>query len=267
MENKAGTYDFGEFSDNEKELDRLISQAKVGVDLEKNLLTNAGLKEGMDVLDIACGPGVVSCEMAKMVKPGTVTGVDINEKLIQVAKEYSKQIKVTNADFSVGNAYELSFPENSFDFVYARFVFQHLEDCQKVVDSIYKVLRPNGIICITDVDDSWLTLYPTTESFIEITESARKSQKEYGGDRLVGRKLGHYLHTGNFNNVNTKITPVTSNDIGLKNFLDITTGFKHEQSIKSDVNMKKEKLDEVYKVLQEPYAWGAVGVFTATGTK
>lgn len=267
MTNQAGTYNFGEFTENKKELDRLIRQAKIGLELEKNILLASGLRQGMSVLDIACGPGIIACEIANMVYPASVTGLDISEKLIQTALYHKSESKTNNVNFLVGNAYALPFADNSFDFVYARFVFQHLEFPKKVIENIFRVLKPGGILCITDIDDSWLTLYPTSEAFISLTETAAQYQKDHGGDRFVGRKLGLYLHEGKFSEVKTKIVPVTTHDIGLKDFLDITTGFKHEQASKKSIEKGKADMESIYQIQNEPYAWGAVGVFIATGTK
>jgi hypothetical protein len=60
------------------------------------------------------------------------------------------------------------------------------------------------------------------------------------------------------------ISSLTSHDIGLKNFLDITTGFKREQ-IAAAPSVVADQLKDIYGILEVPHAWGAVGVFSATG--
>jgi len=78
----AGSYKFGKFEKNAEELARLKLQATIAIDTEREAWKDAGLNPGMNVLDLACGPGFTACELAKFVGDGTVTGVDINEELI-----------------------------------------------------------------------------------------------------------------------------------------------------------------------------------------
>ena len=75
----AGSYKFGTFEKNAEELARLKMQATVAIDMERDAWKTAGLKPGMNVLDLACGPGFIGCELARAVENGTVTGVDISE--------------------------------------------------------------------------------------------------------------------------------------------------------------------------------------------
>ena len=54
----AGSYKFGKFEKNAEELARLKMQATVAIDIERDVWNNAGLKSGMNVLDLACGEGL-----------------------------------------------------------------------------------------------------------------------------------------------------------------------------------------------------------------
>jgi ubiquinone/menaquinone biosynthesis C-methylase UbiE len=269
MKNKsdAGTYAFGKFIENEKELERLITQAQVGIEIEKTIWSGNGLKKGMKVLDLGCGPGVTSCEFAKIVETGHVTGVDISKDLIDVANYQKEQNQCQNLDFMVGNAYDLNLQAETFDFSYARFFLQHLEEPLKVLHNVKDTLKSGGVFCAIDIDDSWLSLYPAPDAFDSLTEVAAKHQQLNGGDRYVGRKMGAYLHQAGFSNIQLNIIPITSQQIGLKNFLDITSRFKLEVVKKDRYEKTKEELDSIYKVLDNDYAWGAVGLFVVSGIK
>ena len=84
--NQAGTYTFGAFDENSKELKRLSNQASIALDLERKLWKDCGLKDGMKAIDLACGPGITSSAIAELIPGGQVLGVDINQELIDVAK-------------------------------------------------------------------------------------------------------------------------------------------------------------------------------------
>ena len=103
----AGSYKFGKFEKNTEELERLKLQATIALEHEQAIWKEAGLKNGMQVLDLACGPGFTACELAKAVGDGHVTGVDINEELIATAHQAKESEGVENVSFQLGNLYDL----------------------------------------------------------------------------------------------------------------------------------------------------------------
>ncbi len=263
----AGSYRFGDFKANETELERLKRQASVTTELELSILARIGLTKGMNVLDLACGPGLVSCELAKAAGPGQVTGVDISADLIADARKNQKQAGIENITFQQGNVYELDLPENAFDFVYARFLFQHLERPLDALENVLRVLKPSGILCAVDVDDDWLTLYPASSEFKHFTQKAGEGQRAQGGDRRIGHKLGGYYHSAGFENVRTDIQVITSQDVGMPTFLNLTTSFKLEQIPQAFREEGTALFQIINSITEQPYHWGAVGVFIVTGQK
>ena len=265
--NQAGTYAFGDFDENSKELKRLSRQASIALDLERKLWKDCGLKDGMKAIDLACGPGITSSAMAQMIPNGEVLGIDISEALIQVANANNQKNPLANLSFQTGNVYELTLEENSADFIYSRFLFQHLEHPIKALKNVLKVLKPGGIYCVADVDDGWLMVHPELEEFTSFTKAAAQNQRKNGGDRFVGRKFSSYFNEAGFKHVKQLVVPITSSDIGMKNFLDITTGFKLEQIADDKKDENKKALEKVYGLVEQPNAWGAVGVFVGIGVK
>jgi ubiquinone/menaquinone biosynthesis C-methylase UbiE len=263
----AGSYNFGRFKKSAEELERLKMQATVAIDLEKEIWRNAGLKPGMKVLDLACGPGFISCELAKVVGDGHVTGVDISEELIAVAHQVKASEKNENTSFSTGNIYELALPENSFDFVYARFLFQHLEKPEIAFENILRVLKPGGILCVLDIDDNWTSFSPGSAAFIKFIRRAGAGQKRKGGNRLIGSQLYGLLSRAGFKNVTTKIHPITTEDLGVKIFLGVAILFRMEMLTKLQKLFALPQLKKIKSSAQDPNAWGSVGIFVTTGTK
>ena len=260
----AGSYAFGEFRENAAELTRLKQQGRVAEQLELDGMRRAGLQPGMRVLDLACGPGVVTMQLARLAHPGLVTGVDLSEDLLSEARKLAREEGAVNVEYACANVYELTLPDHTYDFVYARLLFQHLEFPDRALAQVRRVLKPGGILCVLDIDDGWLTLEPEPKSFGPFTRAAAEGQQQHGGDRFVGRKLSALLTKAGLEDVAVHISSLTSHDIGLKNFLDITTGFKREQ-IAAAPSVVADQLKDIYGILEVPHAWGAVGVFSATG--
>jgi ubiquinone/menaquinone biosynthesis C-methylase UbiE len=263
----AGSYKFGQFEKNEEELERLKLQATIALKQEQNAWKQAGLKLGMNVLDLACGPGFTACELAKVVGDGQVTGVDINEELIATAHQAKDSEGIENVSFQLGNIYDLDLPENSFDFVYARFVFQHLEKPELALSNVWKVLKPGGVICILDIDDNWTSFSPESDAFVKFIRKSSAGQKRKGGNRLIGPQLFGLLSKAGFRDVTTRITPLTSEEIGVRYFLGVAVLFRMEFMSKLQKLLALPQLAKIKKAAQDPTAWGAVGVFAASGKK
>lgn len=263
----AGSYAFGQFDENQKELDRLKFQAGTARQLEKHILQKAGLKSGMRVLDLACGPGIISCELARLAAPGQVTGLDLSPDLLVEARKAAQSEGIDNLSFQQGNVYELDLPDNEYDFVYARFLFQHLEQPEVALAEVRRVLKPGGTVAILDIDDDWLTVHPEPGTFDAFTERAARAQNARGGDRHIGRRLGGLLAAADYAQADVFVETVTSGQIGMREFLDITTGFKLEQLLEEEKAQGLEEQKVIYQLVDDPSAWGFAAVFVATGVK
>ena len=266
-DNSAGSYAFGTFDKNQDELARLKQQAGIVSEMEGRVLREVGLKPGMRVLDLACGPGVVTALLAETVTPADVIGVDLSEDLLNEARAYLESHGLDNAKFQHGDVYSLDESLGLFDFIYTRFLFQHLADPKKALSKILPRLSPGGRLCVVDIDDAWLTLHPEPTGFQRFTKQAAEGQSRNGGDRNVGRKLGGMLQEAGLEQVDVHVTTVNSHQLGMRNFLDITTGFKKEQVAEEHSGEVTEDLQEIYKWVDMKDAWGFVAVFVATGTK
>jgi len=118
------------------------------------------LKPGMTLLDSGCGSGSITVGLAKAVKPGQVTGLDISESEIRRARVRAADDKRTNIRFAVGNIYRLNFSDNSFDALFSHNVLEHVPDPYGALQEMRRVLKPGGIIGIRDCDYGGLILAP-----------------------------------------------------------------------------------------------------------
>ena len=271
MSSEFGSYTFGKFTSNDAELARLERQAAVAWEFEREQLLGAGLAPGMRVLDLACGPGFISRRIAEIVGPeGSVCGIDLNGDLLETAANVARQWAdrtEPRADltFAQMNVYELDLPQRAFDFVYARFLFQHLDRPDDALGRIRNVMHPGGTICIADVDDGVFSIMPEPADLNDFMTLAAESQSRLGGDRTVGRKLAYYLKRAGFLNVQPHVAMISSDEIGIAAFLAITTKFKLEL-IEADHRADAQAmLDRITAQARADDTHALVGVYVATG--
>lgn len=100
------------------------------------------------VLDVACGPGLVACEFAKVACQ--VTGIDITEKMIVQAKERQKKMGLTNISWYVGTVSPLPYDSDSFSVVVTRYSFHHFLDPKAVLHEMIRVCKKDGVVLIAD---------------------------------------------------------------------------------------------------------------------
>lgn len=101
------------------------------------------------VLDVACGPGVVACAFAPLVR--LVTGVDVTPAMIERAKALQRQKGLRNLTWRVGDVRSLPFPDGSFSRVLSRYAFHHLADPPGVLREMVRVCAPGGCVLIADM--------------------------------------------------------------------------------------------------------------------
>jgi ubiquinone/menaquinone biosynthesis C-methylase UbiE len=106
------------------------------------------LKSGK-ILEIGPGPGYLSIEIAKRGN-FRITGLDISETMIEIAKRNAQEAGVT-VEFRVGDAADMPFHDNTFDFVISSGSLHHWEKPVKVFNEIYRVLKTDGKALIVDL--------------------------------------------------------------------------------------------------------------------
>jgi len=118
------------------------------------------LKPGMSLLDCGCGVGSITLDLAEIVAPGPVIGLDMDETQLEIARQSAKERGLSNVTFEQGNVYQLRFAEETFDAVLAHTLLYHLNNQLKALKEFRRVLKPGGIVAISDDDLDTITVSP-----------------------------------------------------------------------------------------------------------
>ncbi len=132
----------------------------------------AHIAAGQRILDVGCGPGTITLDLAERVGSGQVVGIDNAADVIATAESNRVERGLGNVAFAVGDVYALDFDDDSFGIVHAHQVLQHLSDPVAALREMRRVCRPGGLVAIRDSDyagfvwapldqrlDRWMALY------------------------------------------------------------------------------------------------------------
>ena len=113
----------------------------------------AHLDPGTELLDVGCGPGTITADLARAVAPGRVVGIDSSAEVIAEAR--GRASGVPGLTFEVADLFALPFDDATFDVVHAHQVLQHVADPVGALVEMRRVCRPGGLVAARDA------LYPT----------------------------------------------------------------------------------------------------------
>ena len=131
------------------------------------------LKPGAKVLDVGCGVGSITLDVAQAVKPGEVVGIEPVEYTVQVASQLAKDRKVSNVSFEVGDSLSLRFPDETFDIVYSYTVLHYFFDPERAVKEQKRLTKKGGWVIAAGVRDAGLVRrYPLCPAWEEVLQRA-----------------------------------------------------------------------------------------------
>jgi SAM-dependent methyltransferase len=147
------------------------------------------LNSGDSVLDVGCGPGTITADLASLVTPGRVTALEVTEAALDLARTEIVRRGLTNVDFAAGDVHALDFPDDTFDVVHAHQVLQHVTDPVAALREMRRVTKPGGVVAVRDGDYAAFTWFPAVPELSEWLELYEGVARRNGGEPDAGRRL------------------------------------------------------------------------------
>lgn len=147
------------------------------------------LKPNMTILDLGCGPGTITVDLATYVPQGHVTGLDSVAEVLDKARACAAERGVANIAFTTGDIHALPYPDASFDVTHAHQVLQHIADPVQALREMRRVTKPGGFVAVRDVDYRATTYYPDTEPMARWLDLYLRVARGNGGNPDAGRRL------------------------------------------------------------------------------
>ena len=117
-----------------------------------DLLHLVGLPPGIRALDLGCGGGDVTLELADLIGPnGHVTGIDMDDVKLDLARETATERGLAHIEFRAKNVKDWNEPE-AYDLVYSRFLLEHLSHPIELLRRMWAAVRPGGALVVEDTD-------------------------------------------------------------------------------------------------------------------
>ncbi len=152
------------------------------------------LKPGMHVLDIGCGPGTITLDLAALVSPGKVVGIENVEAPLLAARAEAAARSDVSTTFQLGDALKLPFENESFDVVHAHQVLQHLPDPVTALREMVRVCKSGGWIAARDADYAAMCWYPELPELEQWRQTYRAAARANGAEPDAGRRLRAWAH-------------------------------------------------------------------------
>lgn len=175
----------------------------------QNFFQRLEITTGMHCLDIGCGGGDVTFELALLVgNSGQVVGQDLDETIIRLTQEDCQKVGLTNVQLKVADAFSLD-EQDKYDLAYTRFLLTHLSHPQTVIEKMKMAVKPGGLIAVEDLEFSGHFCYPKCPAFDKYIQLYQQVVQNKGGDPEIGLKLPGMLKKAGFKEVNLNLVQPT----------------------------------------------------------
>lgn len=187
--------------------ERLRLLARTVARTTRQLFNEIGIQPGWQCLDVGCGIGEVTRDLARRAAPGgAAVGIEIDADFVHRAEQTARGEGV-NATFRQGSAYEL-LEESRYDLGYARFVLSHLGEPHKALKELVRAVRPGGAVAIEDLDFPGHFSHPECPALQRYVDIYEEAVRRMGGNPRLGRRLPQLFQEAGL--VNVQVLVVTS---------------------------------------------------------
>ena len=174
--------------------------AKQGAFLKPYLIPN------LTVLDCGCGPGSMTLDIAELVFPGSVFGIDSSLIQIEQALKLQNERVITNTHFTTGSVYSLPYADEQFDVVFAHAVLYHLQTPEQALAEFFRVLKPGGLVALRDACHSGDMMMPQTANLAAVWTTIEKVFRYQGGNIYFGSEHKRLLLEQGFQDITVSFT-------------------------------------------------------------
>jgi SAM-dependent methyltransferase len=212
------------------------------------LFERVGVGAGMACLDVGCGGGDVTRELARRVGAGgRVVGTDIDAVKLDLARGEAGDlghVQFQQADIGTCDV------EPVFDLVYARFLLTHLRDPAAAVARMRQFLRPGGVVVVEDIDATGHFCHPDCAAFRRYIELYTQSVQRRGGDPNIGPRLPGLLAAAGLDRIGMNVVQPAGMEGEVK-FISAITLENIADAVLAEGLATREEIDRIVAALYD----------------
>jgi SAM-dependent methyltransferase len=167
------------------------------------------LRTNMKILDVGCGPGTITADLAALVPNGHIIGLERAPEVLEQARTTAAMRGLKNIDFVVGDVMALNYPDAFFDVVHAHQVLQHVRDPVQALREMRRVTKPEGIVAARDSDFAAMAWFPESKGMSDWMDLYQRVARSNGGEPNAGRRLHAWAHQAGFDPSRITVTAGT----------------------------------------------------------
>lgn len=183
------------------EVQRYHFMAQLAREREDHWWQLAGIADGARVLDLGCGPGLVTIELAQVVgAAGHVVGIDREDDAVQTARALLDEAGLSHVDVRRAEAWDTGLPSGTFDVVCLRHVLAHntAAEVARILGHVRELLRPGGCCYIAESDLTANRIDPPIADLVDLTERYIAYLRSVGRNPAAGPEMGSTLLNAGF---------------------------------------------------------------------
>ena len=249
--------------------ERLRLLAEVMGPSTRELLAAVGIPSGAACLDVGCGGGDVTLDLARAAGPaGRAIGVDLDEVKIDLARQEAERRGLSNVSFEARDVSDWE-PDEPFDVVYARFLLTHLAEPEGLLAAMRRHVRPGGVIVLEDIDFRGHFSEPDCPALRRFVELYTRSVQCRGADPNIGPRLPGLLREAGLGGIEMRLVHPAALEGGIK-LLTCVTLENIADTVVKDALIQPDELQETIEALwafaRDPHTIvGGPRVFQAWG--
>jgi SAM-dependent methyltransferase len=155
----------------------------------RELFARIGIPTNAWCLDLGCGGGDVSVELARLAPDGQVLGIDLDEAKVELARAEAAAAGISNVRYRIADVMDPLPEVECYDVAYLRFVLTHLTDPAAALTNVVRRLAPGGVVIVEDIDFRGHFCHPASAAFDEFVAWYTAAVQGRGADPNIGPRL------------------------------------------------------------------------------
>jgi predicted O-methyltransferase YrrM len=242
------------------------------------LFERVGIARDARCLDLGCGGGDVTEELARLAPDGWCVGIDLDEEKVDIARDEAATAAIENLEFRVGDATAPPSSDERFDLVYARFLLTHLPDPAGALEHMRAWLAAGGTLVVEDIDFSGHFSRPDSPAFRRYQEWYCAAVRARGCDPDIGPRLPGLLADAGLDAVGVYVVQPAAMDGEITVVAPLTLENVADAIVQAQLATREEverTIDELYEFARADgtlmslprivQAWGRQGAFGTIG--